>query len=266
MKQLTYENNVYRSQNGLVLRPLARMLPSVTFYRLFIQVVWRASSLARRGLYRDEDWVASSLELLGYLEQIGLRIDVSGIEHIRNLAGPGVIIANHMSILETLLLPGIIQPIRPVTFVVKQSLLDYPVFKHIMRSRDPIAVSRTNPRQDLKVVMEEGVRKIQEGRSIIVFPQTTRSHVFNAEQMSSIGVKLAKKASVPIVPLALKTDAMRNGSYLKDFGTIDRSKAVCFAFAPPVQVTGKGNEEQELVNRFIAEKLRQWGDAQVLGI
>lgn len=265
MKQLNYEDNVYTSQ-AVALRPLARMLPSVTFYRLFLEVVWRASSRARRGLYRDQDWVASSLELLRYLEQVGLQIHISGIEHIANLTGPGVIIGNHMSILETLLLPGIIQPIRPVTFVVKQSLLDYPVFKHIMRSREPIAVSRTNPRQDLKVVMDEGLRKIREGRSIIVFPQTTRSHTFNAEQMSSIGVKLAKKADVPIVPLALKTDAMRNGSYLKDFGTIDRSKPVCFAFAPPLHVVGKGNEEQEVVNLFIAEKLRQWGADQVLGI
>ena len=258
MKQLEYENNVYSSK-ALAVAPLARLLPSLSFYWRFIRVVLQASNKARRGLYTDMDWVESSLELFGYLEQVGLRIHVSGVEHIHNLAGPSVIVGNHMSILETLLLPGIIQPIRPVTFVVKQSLLDYPVFKHIMRSRDPIAVSRTNPRQDLKVVMDEGLRKIQEGKSIIVFPQTTRSHVFSAEQMSSIGVKLAKKADVPIIPLALKTDAMRNGSYLKDFGTVDRRKAIFFAFAPPLRVVGKGSEEQEMVNRFITEKLQEWG-------
>ena len=63
-----------------------------------------------------------------------------------------------MSMMETLILPVMVQPIKPVTFVVKETLLSYPVFKHIMLSRNPIAVTRTNPRQDLKTVLNEGLR------------------------------------------------------------------------------------------------------------
>jgi 1-acyl-sn-glycerol-3-phosphate acyltransferase len=162
-----------------------------------------------------------------------------------------------MSFLETLLLPGLILP-HPVTFVVKQSLLEYPVFKHVMRSSNPIAVSRTNPRQDLKTVLEEGVKRLEAGFSVVVFPQSTRSHVFDPSSMSSIGVKLAKKANVPIVPLALKTDALRNGSILKDFGKIDHHIPVRLAFDAPIRVSGKGNEEHELINGFIERKLQQW--------
>lgn len=265
MQQLEYEDFVYRSSDR-ALTPISRILPSLSFYWRFIRVVFHASVLARNGMYGDAEWIQSSLHLLRYLEQAGVKVHVMGIEHIQDLDGPCLFIGNHMSFLETILLPGIIQPLRPVTFVVKQSLLDYPVFKHVMRSRNPIAVSRTNPRQDLKVVMEEGTQRIQEGKSIIVFPQTTRSHVFDVEQMSSIGVKLAKKANVPVIPLALKTDAMNNGVYLKDFGRIDRGKEVRFAFGCPLRVVGKGGEEQQAVNEFIALKLREWGHDQIAGI
>ena len=160
--------------------------------------------------------------------------------------------------METLLLPVMLQPIRNVTFVVKESLLSYPIFKHVMCSRNPIAVTRTNPRQDFQTVMNEGVDRLGKGTSIIVFPQTTRSHSFDPKQMSSIAVKLAKKAKVPIVPLALKTDGWRNGKRFKDFGKFDVDKTAYFSFGQPMMVEGKGDKEQATVNAFIEAKMTEW--------
>ena len=192
------------------------------------------------------------------LEWIGNEISITGLEHIKAVDGPCVFIGNHMSMMETMLLPVIISPVKPVTFVIKESLLHYPVFKHIMRACNPVAVSRTNPRQDLKVVMSEGLDRLQNGRSIIVFPQTTRTPTFDPEMMSSIGVKLAKKADVPVIPLALKTDAWQNGKKLKDFGPFDLTKKTYFSFGSPLQVDDKGAETQDRVNGFIAEHLTAW--------
>lgn len=212
------------------------------------------------GTYDDSCWIESSFEVLRNLEKIGVNVEITGIANVPTQNGPVVFIGNHMSMMETLLLPAIIQPIKPVTFVVKESLLSYPVFRHIMQSRKPVAVSRTHPRQDLKVVMTEGQERLQNGISVIVFPQTTRSHIFAADQMSSIGVKLAKKAGVPVIPMALKTDCWQNGRWLKDFGKLDVTKTARFAFGNPIsKVVGKGDEEQSLVNTFIAEELHKWG-------
>ena len=241
---------------------IARTVPTLSFYTRFFGVVFRASILAKRGEYDGPAWAASSLEVLRLLEGIGVSIQISGLENIKKIDGPCLIIGNHMSMMETLLLPGVVQPLKPVTFVVKESLLNYPVFKHVMRSRNPVAVSRTNPRQDLKTVLDEGEKRLQQGISIIVFPQTTRSNAFESAQMSSIGVKLAKKCGVPIVPLALKTDAWQNGKYFKDFGAIDAAKRVCFAFGEPFSVIGKGTEEQQTINMFISEKLSCWADSR----
>jgi 1-acyl-sn-glycerol-3-phosphate acyltransferase len=142
--------------------------------------------------------------------------------------------------------------------VVKQSLLDYPIFKHVMRFCDPVAVSRTNPREDFKAVMTGGKARLEKGVSIIVFPQTTRTVAFDPEQFNTIGVKLAQKAKVPIIPLALKTDAWGNGKHLKDFGRIDISKIVHFAFGAPIQVQGRGSDEHQQIIDFIQQKQDEW--------
>ncbi len=237
---------------------MARVAPSFSFYLRFINIIFSAAFFAKRGKYDDTGWVKSSYDVFQQLEKVGMHVEVSGIEHLQSHDGPCVIIGNHMSMMETMLLPTIIMPFRKITYVVKESLLHYPVFKYVMRSRNPIAVSRTNPRQDLKTVMTEGVARLKEGKSVVVFPQTTRSHIFDASQMSSIGVKLAKRAGVPVIPLALKTDAWTNGKRLKDFGRLDITKPSYFAFDKPIFVEGKGAEEQAVVNTFIEEKLREW--------
>jgi 1-acyl-sn-glycerol-3-phosphate acyltransferase len=180
------------------------------------------------------------------------------MEHLRRLEGPTVFIGNHMSTLETMILPCIIQPVREVTFVVKKSLITMPVFGPVMRSRDPIVVGRVNPREDLRTVLEDGTRKLRAGRSVIVFPQSTRSLVFNPDEFNTLGIKLASRAGVPVVPFALKTDAWGIGRIMKEFGRIDRSKKVRFAFGAPMRIAGRGTEEHEAVVQFIREKLEEW--------
>ena len=236
----------------------ARYFPTLTFYFCLFFIILKASRAAKKDIYTDSAWVASSSQILQALENIGVCVEVSGVENLKAPEGPIIIVGNHMSMMETLLLPGIVQPIKPLTFVVKESLLNYPVFKYVMRSINPIALTRTNPRQDLKTVLSEGMDRLSRSVSIIVFPQTTRSHNFDPSQMSSIGVKLAKKAGVPVVPLALKTDGWENGRRFKDFGRINTKKKAYFAFGEPIVIEGKGDTEQEQINKFISTKLNEW--------
>ncbi len=254
MHKISFINSCYVTDRKAAIT----FFPSLNFYLHLICIVYRASRLAKNGRYDGSDWMESSYEVMQQLEKVGIRLEITGIDNVVAAQGPVVIIGNHMSMMETLLLPVMIQPIKPVTFVVKESLLSYPVFKYVMRSRNPITVTRTNPRQDLKTVLNEGLARLQNGMSIIVFPQTTRSHTFDARQMSSIGVKLAKKAGVPIVPLALKTDSWQNGKKIKDFGKLDLSKKAHFAFGAPLQVADKGEAEHAAINAFITGKLQQW--------
>ena len=257
MALLEFTDGAYRTPEGSA-SPLSRIFPSAVFYPKFWGIVRRASSEAKRGRYGNREWAETSCDVMRALEAAGVRFEITGVDHFRNLESPCVFIGNHMSTLETMVLPGIVQPLKDVTFVVKQSLVDYPVFRYVMRSRDPITVGRSNPREDLVAVMEGGAARLKAGRSIIIFPQTTRTPVFDAAQFNTIGVKLAKKAGVPVVPIALKTDAWENGTIIKEFGPIEPAKKVFFAFGAPLQVQGRGAEEHEAVIRFIQEKLAHW--------
>ena len=260
MNKIEYTDFRYQTKS----RTVSKIFPSIIFYLRLFGIIFRASRLAQKHCYKSSDWVESSYQVMQQLEKAGVRFDISGIENVVEASGPVVIVGNHMSMMETLVLPVIIQPIKPVTFVVKDTLLSYPVFKHIMLSRNPVAVTRTNPRQDLKTVLTEGLDRLKKDISIIVFPQTTRSHIFDVTQMSSIGVKLAKKAGVSIIPLALKTDCWQNGKRIKDCGKLDVSKTAYFAFGEPIIVEGKGDAEHAAVNAFIVGKLKEWENETTL--
>ncbi len=238
------------------------LFPTLSFYRRILPVVLSASKTADDGSWLKGQWERRSMQILGCLEAVGCNIEVTGLDHLINLGRPCVFIGNHMSTLETFVLPAFILPVMPVTFIVKQSLVDYPVFGHIMRAANPITVTRKNPRQDLKDVLEQGTLKLtKEGISIVVFPQTTRSQTFVREHFNSLGIKLAKRAGVPAIPFALKTDAWGIGWPIKDIGIIRPSRPVRYAFGRPMEITGNGRDQHEATIEFIAEKFRQWGDS-----
>jgi 1-acyl-sn-glycerol-3-phosphate acyltransferase len=258
VKPIDFPGGNYRTAPGRV-PIIARLLPSFFFYVQVIGIVRRASKAAQAGMYDTKAWCGSSLDTLRALESVGCTIEIDGIDNFRTLDGPCVFIGNHMSTLETFVLPVLISSFKESTFVVKQSLVEYPVFKYVMRSRNPITVGRSNARDDLKAVLDGGAERLKAGTSIIIFPQTTRTPVFDPGQFNSIGTKLAKKAGVPVVPIALKTDAWGNGKRLKDFGKIVPSKKVHFAFGSPLWINDRGTEEQQQIVDFITEKLKSWG-------
>lgn len=237
----------------------ARLAPSPYFYFHFIKQVVLSSRLARRGLYDGERWYASSAAVLHALERTGAHIQITGLPMLHQFDGPCVFVANHMSTLETIFLPGIIQPHKDVTFVVKRSLAEYPIFNHVILARDPIIVDRVNPREDLARVLTQGAELLGRGRSIVVFPQTTRTTVFDPSQFNTIGIKLARDAQVPIVPVAVRSDAWGNGRWLKEFGRIDPALPVKFAFGAPLTVQGRGTATHQAVIRFITSHLTRWG-------
>ena len=193
------------------------------------------------------------------VERCGGKFHISGLENLRALQGqPVVIVSNHMSLLETAVFHAIAREYIDFSFIVKESLMKIPYFKEILLAMNAVAVTRTNPREDLKTVLSEGKKVLQSGRSIIVFPQATRSEKFDPEKFNTIGVKLAKSAGVPVVPLALKTDFLGNGKYIRDMGPIHPEKEVYFEFAPAMQITGNGQEQHRQIIEFIQSRLDCW--------
>ncbi len=220
--------------------------------------VLRTRKEAKNGVYDTKAWTDSSFEILQFIEKTGGKFHITGMENITKSERPVLFICNHMSTLETMVLPSIIAPHREVTFVVKDSLVRHPLFGDVMRSRNPVVVGRTDPRKDFEAVMNGGVELLSKGISIIIFPQSTRSLEFKPEEFNSIGVKLAKKASVQVVPMAIKTDFWGNGKLIKELGPLDSNKPIHIKFGEPFSITGNGKEENQRIIEFIKSSLDEW--------
>lgn len=219
----------------------------------------RSGRCAARGKLDKDNQIFYSNDNIRLVEDCGSKVHLRGLDNLRALEGkPAVIIGNHMSLLETASLHAIIREYVDFSFVVKESLLRTAYMKDILNSMKAIGVSRTNPREDLKKVLTEGKRVLSEGRSMIVFPQSTRTRVFDREQFNSIGVKLAKSAGVPVVPMALKTDFLENGKLIRDLGPLKPEREVYFEFGPAMDIEGNGQAQQQYVEDFIAAAFERW--------
>ncbi len=239
--------------------PLSRLLPTFGFYQRMARLVLVSSAKAKRGRFDDEAFYCASLRTRKIFEKCGCPVKIEGTGNLAGLSGPMVLIGNHMSTAETFLLASLVLPFMPMTFVVKRSLVEYPVFKHIMLSRNPVIVGRENPREDLRAVLEGGQERLRQGTSLTVFPQRTRTVTFDRSQFNTIGVKLARKAAVPVVPLALKTNAWSNGKWFKDYGPFLPGEGMRFSFGEPLD-SGTGDKVlHEKVVAFIEAHLREWG-------
>ena len=230
------------------------------FYFKFAGVVIKSSRLAVKGKYDDEQWIKSSFRVFRHIEGCGGRFHIKGLDNLRKGDKPLVIVSNHMSTLETVIFPCIITPFRPLTFVVKDSLVKGPVFGPVMRSRNPVVVGRRNPREDFRTVITQGKEILNKGVSVVIFPQSTRSIDFVPEKFNSLGIKLAKKAGVEILPAAIKTDFWGESKVIKGFGPLKREKPICMTFGEPMSIKDNGKEEHRQIIAFISSHLDKWKD------
>ena len=230
------------------------------FYMRLFSIIFNGYLSACRGRFDYKTWMNRAVAILELMENCGGKLNISGIERLRKIQGPAVYVSNHMSMLETMLLPGaIILPLHRVAVIVKQSLLTYPFFGKIMRHVEHISVGRENAREDLRHVLTMGEENLRNGLSVLIFPQATRNAVFCPREFNSLGVKLAERADVPVVPVALKTDFQGVGKIIRDFGPIDRTKTAYFKFGEPMLVRKNNKEIHEKIVRFIIENLQKWG-------
>jgi 1-acyl-sn-glycerol-3-phosphate acyltransferase len=260
MKKGYFDSNEYYSSTKKTFSLKERILRHNRLYFTlkYANIVLRTRKEAIRKQYDTKAWTDSSFEILRFIENTGGLFHITGMENITKSEGPVLFISNHMSTLETMILPSIIGPHKELTFVVKESLVKHPLFGDVMKSRNPVVVGRTDPRKDLEAVMNGGLDLLKNGISIVIFPQSTRSVEFKPEEFNSLGVKLARKADVDVVPIALKTDFWGNGKLIKELGPLDRNKHIHIKFGEPMHVTGNGKEENQKIIDFIKSSLEEW--------
>lgn len=221
----------------------------------------RCSIAQNFGTLNQEKWASICYDTIRKAESYGSVFTAEGWKNRESYKGPVVYLSNHMSTLETIILPFVLNTYGPISTVVKQSLAHLPGLEVAAKTLKLIPIGRANPREDLMTIFEQGQANIKEGYSVLIFAQGTRVPVFARKGWSSIGTKLAEKAGVPVIPIAVKTDLQvtRPGSkgWAKDFGTVDPSRDVRVACGPVL--TGSSREMHKASFDWIAAKVASWG-------
>lgn len=127
----------------------------------------------------------------------GIKYEVHGRENVP--AGSLVILSNHQSPWETLYL---YHAFLPVCAILKKELLNIPFFGWALRLLHPIAIDRSKKNKSLQQLLEQGKQNLDNGISVLVFPEGTRVAPGVHKKYSAGGAELAINAGRLILPVA----------------------------------------------------------------
>jgi 1-acyl-sn-glycerol-3-phosphate acyltransferase len=128
----------------------------------------------------------------------GLTFEVEGMENI-NPNQPVVFLSNHQSAWETLALRYILPP---HSVVIKRELLYLPIWGWSLLTLKSIVINRKNQRASLRSLLKQGTTYLNEGLSVLIFPEGTRTAAGEVRKFSIGGAMLAHQAGYPVIPIA----------------------------------------------------------------
>ena len=188
-------------------------------------------------------WGATMLKLAG------VDLEISGKENILT-NGPQVFMSNHQSWFDIfIVLAGISCQFR---FIAKKELFDIPVLGGALYKYDAIPIDRKNYISAMRSI-DAAARRVRDGKSIMTFPEGTRSADGKVQPFKTGVFHLALRSGVPIVPISIcgASDIMPKQSLRVQ---PDRVRIVIGA---PIPVTGFAVENMddlvERVSRVIIE-------------
>jgi len=127
------------------------------------------------------------------------KVEVIGKENIP-LNRPQIFMANHQSDFDILIalghLPG------QFRWIAKKELFNIPIFGAAMKNAGYIEIDRNN-RERAMQSLDEAALRIREGKSVITFPEGTRSRDGEIKPFKQGTFHLAIKSGVPIVPISI---------------------------------------------------------------
>ncbi len=126
---------------------------------------------------------------------LNINYKVSGLDKLPKDKDPYLVLANHQSFWENFFMQIII-PIH--SWVIKKELYYIPVFGFLLKMLNPIAINRKNS-MSVTEILNEGVKKIESGLSLVIFPESTRVPVDRSVKFKPSAAKLALTTGVPIV-------------------------------------------------------------------
>jgi 1-acyl-sn-glycerol-3-phosphate acyltransferases len=167
---------------------------AITAFISFWCVIFSLFSNAENNIHKIANLWAKILLLI-----CNTKVEIIGKENI--LRGkPQIFMANHQSDFDILIvlahIPG------QFRWLVKKELFHIPVFGAAMKSAGYIEIDRNN-REKAMQSLDQAALRIREGKSIMAFPEGSRSRLGEIKTFKQGTFYLAIKSGVPIVPISI---------------------------------------------------------------
>lgn len=141
------------------------------------------------------------------------RWKIEGLENLP-LNKPVVVVSNHVSVWDPIVI-GTALP-RPVNFMAKEELFQYPLFRSILSKLHAFPVKRGQPD---RAAIRRSLEILHSGGILGIFPEGSRSKTGELLKPHSGVAMIALKAQAAVVPIAcIGTEKIgKKGSYFKPF-------------------------------------------------
>lgn len=158
---------------------------------IMISVVDRRGSLFHR---HSRLWARGALLLAG----VGVEIETT---EPLPAGTPLIFMSNHQGNFD---IPVLYEAIpRPFSWMAKEELFRIPLFGWALSRAGYIPVDRSDGRKSLRSLLDAAVT-IKNGKSVVIFPEGTRSPDGALLPFKRGGFILAAKSGVPVVPVAIR--------------------------------------------------------------
>lgn len=199
------------------------LLFSILFYGLSVPIVLAAPIVALFGTatLRRYSMAWAGLGLLLAHQILGIRVAVAG----QRVDGPALYAVKHQAMYETLAMAAMLDA---PAIVMKQELARIPVWGWVARRYGVIVIDRAGSAKALRAMMKEARAAVAEGRSVVIFPEGTRTPPGETPPLRSGFAGLYRAIGLPVVPVACETGKVWPRTGPKRPGT------VTFLFGDPL--------------------------------
>lgn len=182
----------------------------------------------------------------------GVRVAVLHEERLEG-GGAFVVAANHESYSDILVLLASL-PLS-VRFLAKRSIFRVPVLGWSIRAAGFVPVDRGNRARSVATV-EAALRLLEAGRSVVVFPEETRTRTGELLPFKSGAALLALRSGFPLLPVGIA-----GTRHVLPRGTLQMSPGrVGLSIGTPLEVAGHSARERNEVTRQLRQAIAELRD------
>ncbi len=195
--------------------------PQLLFYKLKLRGQ-KVKTISPAQEWLIQGWARMLMKVAGF------RVERSGEENAA--VGPALYVGNHQGLFDIAIAMVGLGGLKPILAKIEAKKI--PMIHGWMDSFDCIFIDRGNVRQSLEC-LNRAQELLEAGKSVVIFPEGTRSRGGEMHEMKAGSFRCAIKAGVPIVPFAIE------GSY---HGWEERkgvhSTRCRLSILPPIETAG----------------------------